>query len=97
MKGQYFKKVEERVKRYSADMATVNLYAAARAAAGTSQIQLECNELGALISALEAQNQKLRSVLPLCSYLLNGTSVKELTTKLSPNDQVDVLPRFAGG
>ncbi len=78
-------------------MAKVHLYAAARAAAGQSRLDLDSSDLGSLISALESEHQKLRAVLPMCSYLLNGTSVKDHSTKLTPEDQIDVLPRFAGG
>jgi len=83
--------------RYPSRMAKVNLYAAARAAAGSSRLEVDSPDLGSLVALLERDHQKLRSVLPLCSYLLNGTSVKDLTTKLTENDQIDVLPRFAGG
>ena len=78
-------------------MAKVHLYAAARAAAGQSRFDVDTGDLGSLIIALESEHQKLRAVLPMCSYLLNGTSVKDRSTKLTPEDQVDVLPRFAGG
>jgi molybdopterin converting factor small subunit len=78
-------------------MAKVHFYAAARAAAGSSRLDVDSPDLGSLVALLERDNQKLRSVLPLCSYLLNGTSVTDLTTKLAENDQIDVLPRFAGG
>ena len=78
-------------------MAKVHLYAAARAAAGSSRLDVDSPDLGSLVALLERDHQKLRSVLPLCSYLLNGTSVKDLSTKLAENDQIDVLPRFAGG
>jgi len=83
--------------RYPSTMAKVHLYAAARAAVGSPQLSILADDLGSLVAALERDYQKLRSVLPLCSYLLNGTSVKDLSTKLSPEDQIDVLPRFAGG
>ena len=78
-------------------MAKVHLYAAARAAAGSPRLDVDSPDLGSLVALLERDHQKLRSVLPLCSYLLNGTSVKDLSTKLTENDQIDVLPRFAGG
>ena len=78
-------------------MAKVHLYAAARAAAGSARLDVDSSDLGSLIASLEGDYQKLRAVLPLCSYLLNGTSTSDLTTKLTQDDQIDVLPRFAGG
>jgi molybdopterin converting factor small subunit len=78
-------------------MARVHFYAAARDAAGSARLDIDSTDLGSLITSLENTHQKLRAVLPLCSYLLNGTSCQDHSAKLTPEDQVDVLPRFAGG
>jgi molybdopterin synthase sulfur carrier subunit len=78
-------------------MAIVQLYAAARAAAGTSRVEIEGADLGSVVENLKAQYPNLGRVLLQSTYLLNGTSCKELSTSLSSSDQIDVMPRFAGG
>ena len=78
-------------------MAQVNLYAAARAALGQSQIQLSAANLGELVTALSATDAKLAKLLPTCTYLLNGIACEDLERQLLEGDQIDVLPQFAGG
>jgi molybdopterin converting factor small subunit len=78
-------------------MARVNLYAAARAAAGSELLEIEASTLGILIGELAARNLELAKLLPTCSYLLNGESCEDLNRALTASDNVDVLPQFAGG
>lgn len=78
-------------------MAKVNFYAAARAAAGTSNLKIPTGSLGALIVELQTRNPELAKLLPTCSYLLNGESCQSMNTPLVDGDNVDVLPQFAGG
>ena len=78
-------------------MAQVNLYAAARAALGQSQIQLAATNLGELVTVLSATDAKLAKLLPTCTYLLNGIACEDLDRQLLEGDQIDVLPQFAGG
>ena len=78
-------------------MAKVNFYAAARAAAGAPTLDIHADTLGALILALSSQNAELAKLLPTCSYLLNSEACAELTQELRPEDNLDVLPQFAGG
>ena len=78
-------------------MAQVNLYAAARAALGQSQIQLSAANLGELVTAHSATDAKLAKLLPTCTYLLNGIACADLNRQLLEGDQIDVLPQFAGG
>ena len=78
-------------------MAKVNFYAAARAAAGAATLEIHAESLGALILALSSQNAELAKLLPTCSYLLNSEACTELTQILRPEDNLDVLPQFAGG
>lgn len=75
----------------------VNLYAAAKAAAGSSQITYKVSSFPELILKLESLSQELKQLLPQCAYLLNGVSVSDFSTPLPEMSQVDVLPRFAGG
>jgi len=78
-------------------MAKVKLYAAARAAAGTSELSIDAATLEELVAALKNSHPALGRVLLQSTYLLNGTSCKELSTALSSSDQIDIMPRFAGG
>ena len=78
-------------------MATVNFYAAARAAAGSTRLTLNVNDLGALVAELSKLDIKMAKLLPTCTYLLNGIACEDLNQKISESDEIDVLPQFAGG
>ena len=75
----------------------MNLYAAARAAAGAELLEIEASTLGILIEKLTSKNSELAKLLPTCSYLLNGESCEDLNRVLAEGDNIDVLPQFAGG
>lgn len=79
-------------------MVTVRYWAGARAAAGCAEESLAASTVAELIEAVSAR-QDLRRVLPACSLLVDGTSVRpdERTRPLPDNAVVDVLPPFAGG
>ena len=78
-------------------MAIVNYYAAARAAAGVSESQVSGDTLGEIIATASSQHPQLDAILPGCSYLVNGSAQSDLSTEISTDDVIDVLPRFAGG
>ena len=78
-------------------MAKISFYAAARAASGTSTTEVEAANLGELISNLGKKFPSLAPVLPSCSYLKNGVACRGAESSLKDFDQIDVLPRFAGG
>jgi molybdopterin converting factor small subunit len=78
-------------------MAVVNFYAAARAASGVSESQIDGATLGEIIATASAQNPKLIAILPGCSYLVNGAAESNNEIKISADDVIDILPRFAGG
>ena len=78
-------------------MATVNFYAAARAAAGTTRLTLNVNDVGTLMAELTKLNTKMAKLLPTCTYLLNGIACEDLNQNISESDEIDVLPQFAGG
>lgn len=78
-------------------MVMVNFYAAARSAIGNDQLQVEASTLQELILILNNQNDLMRKILPCCSYLLNSQVCHEKTQILMEADQIDVLPKFAGG
>ena len=76
---------------------TVRFYAAARKAAGVSEIQLEpASAMQLLDKAVEA-HPNLAQVLPQCSFLLSEIALHDLSTEVLDNATLDVLPPFAGG
>jgi molybdopterin converting factor small subunit len=78
-------------------MATVNFYAAARAASGLSVSDFEGETLAEIIAAASKDFPKLVQILPGCSYLINGTATLNIDIQVNPSDVIDILPRFAGG
>ncbi len=78
-------------------MAKVNFYAAARAASGVSESAIEGSTLGEVIASASAQHPQLVAILPSCSYLLNGAAESNNDMKISAEDVIDILPKFAGG
>ncbi len=78
---------------------TVRLFAAARSAAGTDEVRLEPGSLEGVTTELIRQYPDLGSVLPRCSYLVNGTAVHGdiASINIADGDDLDVLPPFAGG
>jgi molybdopterin converting factor small subunit len=78
-------------------MARVNYYAAARAAAGVSESQINGDTLGEIIATASSQHPQLDAILPGCSYLVNGSAQSDLSAEINADDVIDVLPRFAGG
>ena len=77
-------------------MAEVNLYAAAKAAAGSASLSIEAADLSELIAQLSSIGD-LAKLLPTCSYLINGIAPSDQKQALEKSDVVDVLPQFAGG
>lgn len=76
---------------------TVRLFAAARAAAGTSETQVQPGTLGEIHEELISVHSKLSEVLPLCSYLVDETACNDKDVQVLDGSTVDVLPPFAGG
>jgi molybdopterin converting factor small subunit len=78
-------------------MATVNFYAAARAASGVSESRIDGSTLSEIIASASAAHPHLIAILPGCSYLVNGMSESNLNFQINNDDVIDILPRFAGG
>ena len=78
-------------------MAKVNFYAAARAASGVSEWRIDGSTLGEIIASASAEYPHLVAILPGCSYLVNGLAELNTDLKISTEDVLDILPRFAGG
>ena len=77
---------------------TVRYFAGARAAAGVDTELREAGTLDELVGQIVGDHgERLGRVLTACSFLVDGTSVRDRASKLSPGSVVDVLPPFAGG
>jgi len=75
----------------------VHLFAAARAAAGESVVTVAAGALPTVLDGLTRRYPGLASVLPLCSFLIDGVAVHERDVDIPAGTRVDVLPPFAGG
>ena len=77
----------------------MRLFAAARAAAGVGEVQVDPGSLGIILRALESHHPSLAEVLPRCSYLVDGVAVHGDPDEITVSDglELDVLPPFAGG
>ena len=74
----------------------VRLFAVARAKAGTEIISCQPGSLESIIESISTHGE-LASVLPQCSYLVDGVAPSGLNLEVSAGSTIDVLPRFAGG
>lgn len=79
---------------------TVRYFAAAKAAAGTTQETRPLPEPATLEKLVDDLRQlhgkELESVLARCSFLLDEVSARH-ASPVTPGSVVDVLPPFAGG
>ena len=83
---------------------TVRYFAGARAAAGAPEERLTAADLpeGATLAHLvkllgERHGQRLTTVLPAASFLVDGVSWHVHDRELPAGAVIDVLPPFAGG
>ena len=80
----------------------VRYFAGARAAAGLAQEQVVLSDEACSVADLvrvlrHHRGPDLSRVLPACSFLLNGVAVHDDSTVFADQDELDVLPPFAGG
>lgn len=80
----------------STETVDVHLFAAARAAVGTSQMSVPAALLSTILDGIEAQHPAFAGVRPRCSYLIDGTAAHD-DVLVAAGSRVDVLPPFAGG
>jgi len=81
----------------STNTVAVHLFAAARAAAGCSLIDVRPGTLREVLDQAVAQCPGLGPVLPRCSTLVNEVAARDEAADVPPGSRVDVLPPFAGG
>lgn len=82
----------------STQQVQVNLFAAARHAAGKQQVSVEAETLEDLRAALIAHSPELATIVPQCSLLIDGLSYgRGENAPIPEGARVDVLPPFSGG
>lgn len=78
-------------------MATLRLFAAAREAAGTGQVEIDAATVGDVLEkAGQAYGPGFRTVLQSCRVWLNGDEA-EPHMAVRSGDEVAVLPPVSGG
>ncbi len=75
----------------------VHLFAAARAAVGSSVVMAQPGSLARILDGLETDHPAFAAVRPRCSYLVDEVSVHAEGIDVPAGSRVDVLPPFAGG
>lgn len=75
----------------------VHLFAAARAAAGTTVLHVQPGTLREVLDRSVQQRPGLAEVLPRCSYLVDQVSTQDEQLVVPAGSRIDVLPPFAGG
>lgn len=76
----------------------VRLFAAAEAAAGRDEDQVDAATLGEAVDVLaERYGETMAKVLTASSFLLDGVATYDCGDTLSDGQRLDVLPPFAGG
>ncbi len=82
-------------------MATIRYWAAARAAAGTAEEQIDAATLADLIRAASvAHDERLAAVLRRCAWVVDEAPIggrEHATVALTDSSVVEALPPFAGG
>ena len=78
-------------------MAEVHLFAAARAAVGSSVLVVDAGPLARILDDVAVAHPAFASVRPRCSFLVDGVAVHDEDVEVGAADRVDVLPPFSGG
>lgn len=78
-------------------MPQVRYFAGAAEAAGLESESLPGASVGELFAVMTARHPALAEVLPRCSVLVGGVRTADHGVTLTADEQVDVLPPFAGG
>ncbi len=76
---------------------TVRLYAAARSAAGISEVEVSQGKLEHILRSLAFGNPRMSQVFAQCSFLIDGVAVHDMHVEVAAGSTVDILPPFAGG
>jgi len=77
---------------------TVNFYAAARHAAKQNSLTVKAGSLAEIKAELIQQIPGLASVIPQCSFIVDGHSFgRSGDCDIHSGQQIDVMPPFSGG
>ncbi len=81
------------------ELVRVRLFAAAKAAAGISEVDVKAGTIGSINDELIARHASLAHILPACSFLIDGmqTAGHGRSMVVDDGSVLDVLPPFAGG
>ena len=81
------------------DFVRVRLFAAAKAAAGVSELHVRSGSIASICVEMIEHHSALAKVLPRCSFLIDGIQPAEVggTAEVPAGAVLDVLPPFAGG
>jgi len=88
------------IRRRAVHAVQVVLFAAAKDAAGTPELQLDLKDgasTGDVVEALTKQFPQLERILPRCALAVNGEYVQDAEPGLSPGDEIALLPPMSGG
>ena len=78
----------------------LRLFASASAATGLDEVRIDVTDdptIGGGVARIPGLTADAERVLARCSFLVNGIATTDRTTSLRPDDEVDVMPPFAGG
>jgi molybdopterin synthase sulfur carrier subunit len=75
----------------------VRLFAAARAAAHTEELQVPIGSIAEILAFCATDNSELQRILPQCTILIDGIASHDHQVLVTSGSQLDVLPKFAGG
>lgn len=82
----------------------LRFFAASRAATGLDELQCVSDHeptldelVAGLVPGEAGDPDELRRVLQRCSFLVDGLSTRDLSTRVPNGAVVDVMPPFAGG
>lgn len=79
-------------------MTRLRFFAAARAAVGLDEHDVDAATLGAALDAVPAvDRERWEGLRGRCSYLMDGVTTKDPATPLAGVGLIDVMPPFAGG
>lgn len=81
----------------AADLVRVRFYAAARAAVGATELEVTPASAEEILRRIAGSNPQALRVFSLCSILVGGEILHDLSLLVAAGEEMDVLPPFAGG
>jgi len=75
----------------------VRLFAAARAAAHTDELQVPPGSIAEIMAFCAMDNAELQRILPQCTILIDGIASHDQQLLVAAGSNLEVLPKFAGG